>query len=63
MNLTGWWLIWKNLGVVKCSGDAEAIKLEIERISKASDEFAARRMNSGIRKALSGHKIDEFKES
>ncbi|WP_252179513.1 Fe-S protein assembly chaperone HscA [Endozoicomonas sp. 4G] len=53
----------ENLGVVKCSGDAEAIKLEIERISKASDEFAARRMNSGIRKALSGHKIDEFKES
>ena len=53
----------ENLGVVKRSGDAEAIKLEIERISKASDEFAARRMNSGIQKALSGHKIDEFKES
>ncbi|WP_062269144.1 Fe-S protein assembly chaperone HscA [Endozoicomonas arenosclerae] len=53
----------ENLGVVKRSGDAEAIKLEIERISKVSDEFAARRMNSGIKKALSGHKIDEFKES
>ncbi|WP_448217444.1 Fe-S protein assembly chaperone HscA [Endozoicomonas sp. 2B-B] len=53
----------EQLGTVRRLGDADAIKLEIERISKATDEFAARRMNSGIRKALSGHKIDEFKES
>ena len=48
---------------VRHSGNAEAITAEIERVGKASDEFAARRMNQGIRKALSGHKIDEFKES
>ncbi|WOG25857.1 Fe-S protein assembly chaperone HscA [Endozoicomonas sp. 8E] len=53
----------EQLGTVRRLGNADAIKLEIERINKASDEFAARRMNSGIRKALSGHKIDEFKES
>ncbi|WP_153767027.1 Fe-S protein assembly chaperone HscA [Endozoicomonas sp. OPT23] len=53
----------RNLKSVRGSGDADAIKVEIERVAKASDAFAARRMNQGIRNALSGHKIDEFKES
>ena len=53
----------EQLKVIRGSGDADAIKLEIERVSKSSDDFAARRMNQGIRKALSDHKIDEFKES
>ena len=43
--------------------DADAIVREIERVSKATEEFAARRMNQGIRKALSGHSIDDFEES
>ena len=45
------------------SGDADGIREEIERVGKTSEEFASRRMNQGIRKALSGHKVDEFKES
>lgn len=53
----------QQLAEVRTSGDFEAIKNEIERVSRTTEEFAARRMNKGIRKALSGHKIDEFKES
>jgi molecular chaperone HscA len=40
--------------------DHVAIKNAIERLDKASSEFAARRMNESIRRALSGHKVDEF---
>ena len=47
---------------LRASGDADAIKSEIERVGKTSEEFAARRMNQGIREALSGHKVDEFEE-
>ncbi len=45
------------------SDDAAFIASEIERISRASEEFAARRMNYGIRQALSGHKIDDLEDS
>ncbi|WP_067517787.1 Fe-S protein assembly chaperone HscA [Endozoicomonas ascidiicola] len=43
-------------------GDAKSITREIERIGKSSEEFAARRMNEGIRKALSGQKLDDLEE-
>ncbi|WP_419834534.1 Fe-S protein assembly chaperone HscA [Endozoicomonas atrinae] len=43
-------------------GDAKAIASEIERIGKSSEEFAARRMNQGIRQALSGQKLDDLEE-
>ena len=44
------------------TGDAKSIASEIERIGKSSEEFAARRMNQGIRQALSGQKIDDLEE-
>ncbi|WP_163371849.1 Fe-S protein assembly chaperone HscA [Endozoicomonas acroporae] len=43
-------------------GDAKSIAREIERIAKSSEEFAARRMNQGIRQALSGQKLDDLEE-
>ncbi|MGB0360594.1 MAG: Fe-S protein assembly chaperone HscA, partial [Endozoicomonas sp.] len=43
-------------------GDAKSIAREIERTGKSSEEFAARRMNEGIRQALSGQKLDDLEE-
>ncbi|RUO78450.1 Fe-S protein assembly chaperone HscA [Pseudidiomarina taiwanensis] len=40
--------------------DPKAIEAAIEAVDKASDAFAARRMDASIRKALSGHKVDEL---
>ncbi|WKE64667.1 Fe-S protein assembly chaperone HscA [Gallaecimonas kandeliae] len=37
----------------------DAIKASIEAVDKATDAFAARRMDDSIRKALAGHKVDE----
>ncbi len=44
------------------AGDAKSIASEIERIGRSSEEFAARRMNQGIRQALSGQKVDDLEE-
>ncbi len=44
------------------SGNVRDIELGIERLSKATDEFASRRMNSNIQKALQGHTIQEIEE-
>jgi molecular chaperone HscA len=40
--------------------DLRALKQAIENLNKTSSEFAARRMNASIQKALSGHTLDEF---
>jgi molecular chaperone HscA len=40
--------------------DAIAIRSAIERVEATAAEFVARRMDAGIRKALAGHKVDEF---
>jgi molecular chaperone HscA len=40
--------------------DAQALRRSVESLSKATDEFAARRMNESIKKALSGKKITEI---
>ena len=39
--------------------DHKAIAKGVEVLSAASDEFAARRMDDGVRRALSGHSVDE----
>ncbi|MCW8886253.1 MAG: Fe-S protein assembly chaperone HscA [Motiliproteus sp.] len=39
--------------------DHKAIAKGIEVLSAASDEFAARRMDDGVRRALAGHSVDE----
>ena len=46
----------------RVTADAKAIAAEIDRIGKATEEFAARRMNQGIRQALSGQKVDDLEK-
>ena len=48
------------LRVARNGTDADAIEKAIEAVDKASDEFAARRMDASIRKALSGKKAEEL---
>jgi molecular chaperone HscA len=40
--------------------DHRAIKTGIDAFARATDEFAARRMDNGIRSALAGHKVNEL---
>ena len=43
--------------------DYRAIKRAIEAVEKASGGYVERRMNSSIRDAMAGHKVDEFNPS
>jgi molecular chaperone HscA len=47
---------------VKSETDAGAIKRAIEQLDEVTQEFAARRMDASIRKAMKGHNVDEFIE-
>jgi molecular chaperone HscA len=40
--------------------DTQVLRRAVESLSKATDDFAARRMNESIKKALSGKKIEEI---
>jgi molecular chaperone HscA len=42
--------------------DPQAVKHAHEDLEKASQEFAARRMNASIKKALAGHRLEELAE-
>ncbi|WP_297189440.1 Fe-S protein assembly chaperone HscA [uncultured Porticoccus sp.] len=50
----------EDLGRVRNSGRHRDIARHVEIVSKTSEEFAARRMNASIKKALAGHSIDEI---
>lgn len=41
-------------------GDVQAIRAAVTALDKASAEFAARRMDAGLRKAMTGRAISEF---
>ncbi|WJW76260.1 Fe-S protein assembly chaperone HscA [Thiohalobacter sp. IOR34] len=45
---------------VKQADDPRAIKRAIEAVEKASEDYVARRMDANIRKAMAGHRIDEY---
>lgn len=52
-------------GVIKLrqareSGSVDEIKAAIEKLDAATAEFAARRMDAGVRKLMAGHTLDEF---
>jgi molecular chaperone HscA len=49
------------LEAVRQSDDLKKIKHAIAETDKATQEFAARRMDAGMQKALTGHKLSEFK--
>ncbi len=53
----------QQLKTIRYSGDADAIALEIDRVGRTSEEFAARRMNQGIFQALSGQHIKNLEDS
>jgi molecular chaperone HscA len=40
--------------------DRQAIKQAVEALDAATQEFARRRMDAGIRQALTGHRVEEF---
>ncbi|AOV16868.1 Fe-S protein assembly chaperone HscA [Acidihalobacter aeolianus] len=40
--------------------DPEVIRAAIEAVEQASSDFVARRMDTAIRTAMSGHRVDEF---
>ena len=48
------------LRVLREGEDHRAIKTGIDAFARATDEFAARRMDNSIRSALTGHKVDEL---
>ncbi len=52
----------EELRQIRNSGNASAITQKIEAVSQSSEEFAARRMNHGIRQALSGQKLDDLED-
>ncbi|BAN68902.1 Fe-S protein assembly chaperone HscA [endosymbiont of unidentified scaly snail isolate Monju] len=47
-------------GTVETAAEADAIKRAIEELEKVCEFYVERRMNSNIRKAMAGHKVDEF---
>jgi len=50
----------KNLANARDGSDYLAIKQAIDKVEKASSDYVARRMDTSIRKAMAGHRVDEF---
>lgn len=50
----------EKLQAVVDSDDPNIIAINIERVSRSGEEFAARRMNQAVRQALSGQKINDL---
>jgi molecular chaperone HscA len=50
------------LRTVRNDGDHRAIKTAIEAVEKASGAYVERRMNESIRRAMAGHRVDEFEQ-
>jgi molecular chaperone HscA len=48
------------LQVIAHGDDADALEAGIKILAAETDEFAARRMNKGIRRALTGRKLDDI---
>jgi molecular chaperone HscA len=48
------------LAVTEASQDAREVESAIKQLEKYCEFYVERRMNSGIRKAMAGHRVDEF---
>jgi molecular chaperone HscA len=48
------------LAEARAGSDYRAIKTGIAAVEQASGEYVARRMNDSIRRAMAGHRVDEF---
>ena len=53
----------RQLGAARDGSDPQAIKRAIEAVEAASSDYVARRMNTSIREAMAGHRVDEFKST
>jgi molecular chaperone HscA len=53
----------RQLGAARDGSDPQAIKQAIEAVEAASSDYVARRMNTSIREAMAGHRVDEFKST
>ena len=51
-----------SLRTARNDGDHHAIKTAIEAVEKASSTYVERRMNESIRRAMAGHRLDEFEQ-
>lgn len=49
-----------SLKAARAGDDERAIRGAIAALDEATREFAARRMDAGVRRALAGHRLDEF---
>jgi len=49
-----------SLGLCAANNDVDAIKQAIDVVDKLSQDFAARRMDKSIQKALAGHSVDDI---
>ena len=49
-------------GLIAARGENDAVRIKqtIKALDSATQTFAARRMDANIRRALTGHKIEEF---
>ena len=50
----------RQLATARQGDDPRAIKQAIEKVEQASADYVARRMNANIRKAMAGHKVEDF---
>ena len=50
----------QGLELARAATDPAAIKQAIDALDRATEAFAARRMDASVRAALSGHRLDEF---
>ncbi len=46
----------------RAGSDRQAIRRALAALDRATAEFAARRMDAGVRSALAGHRVDEFRK-
>jgi molecular chaperone HscA len=51
----------RTLAEKRHGSDADAIRRAIEAVEQTSSDYVERRMNASIRKAMAGHRVDEFK--
>jgi molecular chaperone HscA len=53
----------EQLKSVRNGQDHKAIKQAMEYLEKTSNDWVARRMNASVRKAMAGHKVEEFTQN
>ncbi len=53
----------RQLADARDGSDPQAIKQAIEAVEAASSDYVARRMNTSIREAMAGHRVDDFKST